>query len=81
MKISNYDNYTIFCVHNQVMNFITSVQCNELHVANIVSMLNSARDACIDYHYCISSEFKFPRYHELDYSKSEDKEFSNKYLQ
>lgn len=80
MKVSNYDNYTIFCVHNEVMNFITSVLCNELHVSNIVSMLNSSRDACIDYHYCLSSDYKFNKYEELDIGKVEHKDFIDKYI-
>jgi hypothetical protein len=80
MKISNYENYTIFCIHNFVMNFIVSVQGNELLVANIVSLLNSSRDACIDYHYCLSDKFKYPRYYELDSNKSEDIDFISMHI-
>lgn len=80
MRISNYDNYTIFCVHNAVMNYVVPVQSNELHVASIVSMLNQSRDACIDFHYCLSDEFKFQRYHELADNKAEDKQFSDKWI-
>lgn len=70
----------IFCVHNLVVNAITTVQCNELHVAGIVSMLNSARDACVDYHYCLSQDYKFSKYHELDLTKQSDIEFEQNYI-
>lgn len=79
MNVSNYENYTIFCIHNTVINHITTVQGNELLVANIVSLLNSGKDACIDYLYCLTSEYKFKKYHELDLSDPKDSDFNQKY--